>query len=793
MKTKIISALFATVASVASAEVLLWHHFDERAPGETTLASDTLVNAASPDFGSAKACSINNVTFGTDEAFMPRYAAPAYAELKDIIFDPVSGEVYTNRSSISFRTEGTKTDLSGGAIVIDNVSELYVGDFTIECFVCTMGGVFDGIAPIVGMVPSDGFMSEHWQIGMLESGKMFMRFDKQPSSTPPNSLGSRAINDGAWHHLALVCSYDPVSRKSTYRMYVDYRQDFQRDNNEQISYSQKSKIYIGGYAANRRRMLNGMIDEVRFSNTALSPNQFLRRYSRFVNEDTLAYLPFDGIPGTIPTVAYMNYAVCNSGEAVAVEYASTSTTNAVLSNDVYTPTLRDDLHLPPTCTNSTSLSMQTNGVVGTGVGLTLSPYPYTATNFTAELFFKLEGKLIHVGANMNEYSQTLLKFGTSDPQIQLTFNQSNPKTLMLVCHNGYGLEEFKWLTCGYFGEDLDDGNWHHVAVVYDADNSTLSMYLDYLEVYKNRQVRLSEVKNYALVGHGGSSMLQFVHGKIDSVRFTQRALSVGEFLNPMTAVTDIPDDVLFYAPLNGTSEAVTENQIILGDLDSRGFEGCEAPVFTTDVKYPELCLEGKEGSWCVTNTGSIHVKGSQICFRNTDSLGTFDHTTEFYFRLSSMELMSGLIRLNNSSSLADAAPVWAIYVNGTTTRRLGLRCSTVTNGVASTERYLDTTIKLNDIVDGEWHHFAMTTQYNEESDRQHFTIYIDGEKVWTNSLLGYFYDRGLGFNLTMGYSSKAEGNVVGDFDELKITRGVIPPSKFMCRYRRPRGIVVTVR
>ena len=66
MKTKIISALFATVASVASAEVLLWHHFDERAPGETTLASDTLVNAASPDFGSAKACSIKNVTFGTD-------------------------------------------------------------------------------------------------------------------------------------------------------------------------------------------------------------------------------------------------------------------------------------------------------------------------------------------------------------------------------------------------------------------------------------------------------------------------------------------------------------------------------------------------------------------------------------------------------------------------------------------------------------------------------------------------------------------------------------------------------
>jgi len=52
---------------------------------------------------------------------------------------------------------------------------------------------------------------------------------------------------------------------------------------------------------------------------------------------------------------------------------------------------------------------------------------------------------------------------------------------------------------------------------------------------------------------------------------------------------------------------------------------------------------------------------------------------------------------------------------------------------------------------------------------------------------------GEGFNVTMGYSINADGNIVGDFDEVKITRGVLPPSKFMCRYRRPRGTVVSVR
>ena len=73
------------------------------------------------------------------------------------------------------------------------------------------------------------------------------------------------------------------------------------------------------------------------------------------------------------------------------------------------------------------------------------------------------------------------------------------------------------------------------------------------------------------------------------------------------------------------------------------------------------------------------------------------------------------------------------------------------------------------------------------------TVYIDGEQEWTGSLLGCLYDMGEGFNVTMGYSINADGNIVGDFDEVKITRGVLPPSKFMCRYRRPRGTVVTVR
>jgi hypothetical protein len=241
---------------------------------------------------------------------------------------------------------------------------------------------------------------------------------------------------------------------------------------------------------------------------------------------------------------------------------------------------------------------------------------------------------------------------------------------------------------------------------------------------------------------------------------------------------------------------------------SRGFEGCEKPSFADDVKYPELRLDGKEGTCFVTNNSSLRVNGSQLLFKNIDGFDLVDrigeeneqpinritdHTTEFYYKLSSAGNMAGVIRVNNDVSTINAAPVWAMYVGEDSNHRLSIRCSTITNGVLSTERYLSTTILMNDLIDDEWHHFAMTTSYNRQTDRQEFNIFIDGVLTWSGSLLGYLHASKKGFNVAMGYSIRENGNINGCFDEVKITQGVLPPSKFMCRYRRPRGTVVTVR
>ena len=788
MKRTIVLGTFAAACIAAQAETILWHHFDERAPGETALPTDTFVNAVSSDYGSGSAHSISeNTALGTNAEFMPKFAAVPYSELGDVIYDPATGIKLQNRSSISFRTEGTTSALKGGAVILTNTYQVPLTNFTVECFVCTTGGTFNTIAPIVGMVNTRGFMNETWQIGLLTNGRLFMRFNEQPSST--SGQGTAVINDGKWHHLALICSYDKAANQSKYYMYVDYRLDFTRDNAGPINY--RGDIYIGGYKHTGRKF-NGAIDELRISDTVLRPSQFLRRFSPFVDEDTIAYLPFEGTPDTAPYLRHANYAVRDKGNTVFVGYASFVTTNAVFSSDVYSKTLRDNVLVPPPATNNTSLFFKTNGVLGTGSGLYLYPYEYTATNFTAELFFKAEGKI--TWNSDSHYSQTLLKF-SGDPPIQLTLDAAHPGTMILVCHNGYGRDTFKWENCGNYGKNLDDGRWHHVAVAYDADNHTLTLYLDYKQERVVQNVKLSGAAYNAFIGHGGDSLKQFFHGKIDSVRFVQRVLSLDELLSPSSIVYQGPDDVVFHAPLNDSFEAVAPSWYTTTTIaKSRGYEGCEDPVFTESVKYSELLLDGKDGSCSITNTGSLKVNGSLVSFSNTERLGIFDHTTEFFFRLSTVGSMAGIIRINNDSTAPDAAPIWALYTSGQGINRLlSLRCSTVTNGVVSTERYLSSKVYLTNLEDEEWHHFAMTTRYDEESGRQHFAIFIDGEQKWTDSLLGYLYDRGNGHNVTLGYSIEKGGNVVGNFDEIRITRGVLPPSRFLCRYRKPRGTVVTIR
>ena len=797
--SRMILAMLSAVALTmsASAKVVLWQHFDEREPGETAQETDVFANAVSPDYGSGTAHSISTGTaLGTDPAFMPTFVQPSFCEP---ILDPVSGAVHTNTAAVSFRTAGTSSALAGGAIIIRNDPSFWLTNYTVECYVCTTGGAFNLIAPIVGKITSDGgFTSESWQIGILQNGKIFIRCNKENSST--SGAGSHVIKDGVWHHVALVCSYDEGSNQSTYTVYVDYEYDFNRVVTGVTYYGERTDgyynaIYIGGYK-NAGRKFNGMIDELRLSDETLQPSQFMRRATPpFVDSDTLIWMPFDfrnvtSVTGNLNLVYGFPVRAVPKGNPPA----------ALFTNDTVSATVRADFNAPPTSKNVTSLFLNTNGVAGVGTGLATPSYPYTANSLTAELFFRTYGRM-HT-ADAPEYSQVLFKIADS-PYLQVSLDRTSPGQVIMVYRDlntaGAGDDPAigKWISAGYYGTDLDDCKWHHIAAVYDADNETIKLYIDYRLAKTCSNAKLSSNNCEIGIGarpRGSSSDLrtQFFYGCIDSVRVTQRALEPVEFLSTTKRVLahDIAE-MAFHAQFDGDFEAQSGDSVIAADTYSRGYEGCEEPVLSSEVRYPELRLDGEGGTCTKTNESSVYLNGSTVFFRRAPGLGAFDQTAEFFCKLSSLPILAGIVRVNAVASTYDyGSPVWALYAGEV--ERLQFRCSTVTNGVVSAERYIATGIPIAELVDDEWHHVAITLQAVDNNANTQITMYIDGAQRFQGKLTGTLYST-VNNAVAFGASSRDTGNTVGYIDEFRILRGVMPPSRFLCRYRRPRGTVISFR
>ena len=778
----VLGAVLLGIATVSPAcgDVVLWHHFDERAPGDTAQANDVFTNSVSESCGSGRAYSINTGTApGSDPAFMPKFAVPCYV---DNVYDPVSGTAYANAASISFRTEGTSSALAGGAVVIADDPKFRLDNYTVECFVCTTGGTFNTIAPIVGKIYGNAFTSESWQIGMLTNGKLFMRFSGSNSST--TGEGSHVINDGVWHHLALTCSYDATKNESTYTMYVDYVEDFARTATGSTRYGTvagQNDIYVGGYR-HAGRKFNGMIDELRISDKALSPSQFLcRLLPPFIDSDTIVWMPFDGYNG-MSALETPNLVRSLSSTAKTVGNVPVS----IYSNDVVSATLRDNYIQPPACGNLTSVFFRTNGVAGSGSCVRTADCDYFVTNFTAELFFKTAGK-IKPGV-----SQTLLKISES-PYLQLTLDNTHPGQIILAYGNMFNgaASPGTWTNGGYYGTNLDDGKWHHVAVVYDADNLTLKLYIDLgLAIAKNN-VRLSPEAAICAIGSNVNATGQFFHGWIDSVRITRKALEATEFLNVSHGVYNVDVDTLFYFPCDDGLEAFANGMALVGNGLVHE-TGNAMPTFSPEVRYAELLHDGEGGSNVHTNKGSAYMDGSMAYFQNVTGIGNQDQTAEFFCKFTSIPILAGLLRVNCSSdSVLYGVPVWALYGDSP---YLQIRCSTVTNGVVNHERYLSLSVPTSSLCDDKWHHVALAVQSVDEGANTQFTLYVDRVQRSQVKVTGMLYTSAAGNGVALGAASQhALGGITGYIDEVRITRGILPPSRFLCRYRRPRGIAINFR
>ena len=784
-----ISFLLGFSFIVCYADTVAWWRFDDKTPGESTSASEELVNFSSNGHG-GKAISISGTQEGTDAALLPKFCSVKHGLNAVEIYDPVSGIKRANAAALSFQTEQTSSSLLGAAVRVADDEALRLSDFTIEAFVCTTGGTFNTIAPIVGKIKNGAWTSESWQIGLLSNGKLFMRYDGTNSDV--HGDGSAVISDGAWHHVALTCAYDAEKDLSTYTMYVDYRIDFVKTKTGRTAYqtSGNNDIYIGGYGyvnGTQGRKFNGMIDEVRLSNVALGAADFLRRswVDELVNENTVVFLPFDGMSG---------YSLDMVGKSVSAIPVS-SGVNYEFSDDVPFAGLRDDMSKSQQSTNVYSMMFSTNGVAGSAVKL--GKYAWANSDFTTELYFKAGANVTSAGE-----AQMLFKLANagSDPIIQAMINNeaNHLGCVRLVYYNYFtGTKVFSGQ---YIGANIDDGQWHHLALVYNRDRRELKCYLDYRLVKTVSSILLNTDETIGTIGSRVECDKQFFHGKIDSFRFTKRALNIGEFIAPEGSAWHEEASTIMRASFDGDYAVSASNPSWF--IEGKGIrrdeklESCHMPQFAESVKWSEIALDGKGGENTVTNKSSIYLNGSSVVFEDVPDIGTFDQTVELLCKIESLPAFAGIVRLNNDKAqIVGVNPVWALYRtdNGETVQ---MRC-TMKDGEENKGVYLNTQIPIS-ALSGSWHHFAMTISYDSERGETDFSFYVDGDFRSTVAAKGVlFADPALGYNVMVGSAIKlaaslVEPDTVGYFDELRISRGILPPEKFFYRFAR-KGSMVIVR
>ena len=800
------------LAATSHAGTVAWWHFDEADPG-TTATSGVVAESVSGTTATSYWIESNSVK-QTSSPYRPAFG-PAFTGLA--VYDPVAGTTNANRAAMRFAIArgGATPNASagrayyGGALKVDK-DTLYpgcTGAVTIEAFVCTTGGVYNTFAPIIGCLASASWTSEKWAIYMENGGTLAVRFNGSVWYSGNSNAGTARINDGRWHHVAITWN------GSTIKVYVDYNMDKNSDNTDR-TYSKGGTIdysgtatWIGGYGSYSNsdggRRFPGLIDEVRVSNGALTPDQFLRLVpttEKDENEDTVLRIRFDNdtsrafedsevFEGAIGGAQAVFYAVSGAG---ASTYDATEKVADTVADGIY-----DDA--PDTDVSSfcqfTNAADKANFVKLPAVADYLFPDGVagpTNLNYTVEAFFKARGE--------GQIRKTLFKLGTDYLIAHVITGDGGNSHRVQFCYKKNS--DHDWVGSGYSpsSKPYDDGNWHHVAFVSDASNRIIRTYYDYQSVSVDKDVYVPVKKGYSLfVGSKENGAEQFFDGWIDDVRVTKRALRPEEFLTTHPVGSTTPNSLFFADFENNYNFTCASNGY--WSVSGRGVANTSAGNVPTFEKTSpgDLLLDGTNGSERVVNDYSVKLNKSYVEMPVSPLYEQRAFTVEFWAKFTgfidgngehdgtyaNLPYHAGILRFNRDSG---SEYDWFFYRVKDNAKGMQIAVRNAAGGIA----YLGVFNFGRYIADGKWHHYAITFDTNEANTLTTVNVFDDYKQVVGNSqTYAGIYPYTGGHKLQLGLGSSNPPFTLGYINSLRFTRGVLTPDKFLGRERS--GTLMIVR
>lgn len=688
----------------------------------------------------------------------------------------------------------TTSSNPSGVLRIANVDgELNLQTFTFEAFVRKQAnlkdqGQWNCIAVIPGKLRTSSGETvlnyDSWAVRITGASQMQVRFTKPGamevdatnvgSYNQTMTVSTPTIYDGKWHHIALVVS--AADKKA--HAYYDYEYKTSISLPDGLSYGTED-LYLGG-TPQTAGCYGGSLAHVRLSDRVLQTTEFLQLSNLNESTDVVLHADFETPEG----LSFKDSMALNRGVGASVLLVQSGGYPMVDSQTV--PTVR---------TYSSVLDQQ-----GVANGAALRNLPqsddkktyatfqpsgddFTNKSFTVECYYRTE--------QAKQYIPLVRRRGGSNVQFNLGFGGTAGKlsATVLEYYAGTGKDGAKTVVDTVA---TNDGNWHHAALVVDAELKTVSLFRDSVKVgevtYNGVLVAGTTPVCLAGVDNGNS-----FDGLIDDVRITMKALAPESFMSAICVDTSartvawvgFEDGSLVARESDGALTVATADAAISG--------GAAPTIVSTDQKGK--LTDRAYNILRKSNESALSFTKSVVKYSRNPYLALLrNFTVEFFLKSGPQTMYTGIMRANSTPD--GTLPAWAFSFGDEkgTVDTLRIRCAT-RNGSETHKAAINDNTGIV-IGDNRWHHIAATFEETPRTDGGVWTtvkIYKDfsEEPSWEKTVpdsINYGWAVG---DVWLGASSSTETAFTGLMDEIRISNGVLEPSEFM-RYGK-RGMMIRFR
>lgn len=479
----------------------------------------------------------------------------AYYDFAGSGTNDASGHGYslTSTGSVVFANgaaafNGTAPLLSSGALLTGTYSNL-----TVEFYMKTTNNKDEQLLELgpCGTSSSNKGSFDLYYQGAKDYGKLYAWYI--PSANLNQHISSASVNDGNWHHVAMVIDASKAGTTNYVSVYVDRQAIPLNLSNNGLTNIRNDRLYFGARTGTVTNFFTGQLDDVRISDTALNANDFLKARSEF---SVLAYYRFDSTNALADASGNGRTLTQGTGSAAAF------TNDMAVFNGNAPYLCASNIFSATSCSSATvEFYMRTANAVPKQI-LELSP-------------------------NMNSW-KGVFDFYTESGKLR-SWYKATPDSSVLSSYS------------------VTDGNWHHVAMVIDATKAGTT---DYVKVYVDRlrQVTtqasgLTNLINQTLfIGARNGNTDSFV-GQLDDIRICASALLPEQFLVARTGVAVVPPEVIAYwkfddgdplADSSGNGYTLTNAAGLPTDKCAavfNGTQGCKTAKVLNLAPYGDLTIE----------------------------------------------------------------------------------------------------------------------------------------------------------------------------------------------------------